>query len=62
MKLAAWMNKTSVGALIKHKVVIKTLKSGKIGYPGLDVYEQEGDLFFEDFSHSSTRLKQECSF
>ena len=27
------------------------LKSGKIGYLGLDVYEEEGDLFFEDLSN-----------
>ena len=26
------------------------LKSGKIGYLGLDVYEEEAHLFFEDFS------------
>ena len=26
------------------------MKSGKIGHLGLDVYEEEGDLFFEDLS------------
>lgn len=41
---------TSRGGLINTKSVIKGLKSGKIGYLGLDVYEEEGDLFFEDFS------------
>ena len=41
---------TSRGALIDTKAVIKGLKSGKIGYLGLDVYEQEADLFFEDLS------------
>ena len=27
------------------------LKSGHVGYLGLDVYEEEADLFFEDLSH-----------
>jgi len=31
--------------------VIEGLKSGHIGYLGLDVYEEEGDLFFEDLSN-----------
>lgn len=43
---------TSCGALIYTKAVIKGLKSGKIGYLGLDFYQQEGDLFFEDFSNT----------
>ena len=30
--------------------MIKALKSRKIGYLGLDVYEQEADLFFQDLS------------
>jgi D-lactate dehydrogenase len=41
---------TSRGALIDTKAVIQGLKSGKIGYLALDVYEEEGDLFFEDLS------------
>jgi D-lactate dehydrogenase len=41
---------TSRGGLIDTVAVIKNLKSGKIGYLGLDVYEEEGDLFFEDVS------------
>ncbi len=41
---------TSRGALIDTASVIKNLKSGKIGYLGLDVYEEEADLFFEDTS------------
>ena len=32
-------------------VVIDALKSGQVGYLGLDVYEEEADLFFEDLSH-----------
>lgn len=41
---------TSRGALIDTAAVINGLKVGKIGYLGLDVYEEEGDLFFEDLS------------
>lgn len=42
---------TSRGALIDTKAVIDGLKSGRIGYLGLDVYEEEGDLFYEDLSN-----------
>ena len=42
---------TSRGALIDTKAVIDGLKSGRIGYLGLDVDEEEGDIFFEDLSN-----------
>jgi len=41
---------TSRGGLIDTKAVVKGLKSGKIGSLGIDVYEQEEDLFFRDLS------------
>ena len=41
---------TSRGAIIDTPAVIQGLKSGIIGNLGLDVYEEEGDLFFEDLS------------
>jgi D-lactate dehydrogenase len=41
---------TSRGALVDTEAVIEHLKAGKVGYLGLDVYEEEGDLFFEDLS------------
>jgi D-lactate dehydrogenase len=41
---------TSRGALIETKAVIKALKKKKVGYLGIDVYEQEEDLFFQDLS------------
>ena len=41
---------TSRGMLLDTVAVIKALKQGKIGYLGLDVYEEEADLFFEDLS------------
>ncbi len=50
MKTGVMLINTSRGALIDTKAVIIGLKSGKIGYLGIDVYEQEGDLFFEDLS------------
>lgn len=50
MKPGVMLINTSRGAVIDTKAVIVGLKSGKIGYLGLDVYEEEGDLFFEDLS------------
>jgi D-lactate dehydrogenase len=41
---------TSRGALVDTRAVIDGLKSGRIGNLALDVYEEEGDLFFEDLS------------
>ncbi|MEO1764306.1 MAG: 2-hydroxyacid dehydrogenase [Cyanobacteria bacterium J06629_18] len=49
-KSGAMLINTSRGGLIDTKAVIDALKSKKLGYLGLDVYEQEGDLFFEDLS------------
>ena len=48
---------TSRGAIINTKDVIKGLKSSKIGYLGLDVYEEEEELFFED--HSETIVQDD---
>lgn len=50
MKNGVMLINTSRGKLIDTKALIKGLKSGKIGYAGLDVYEEEGDTFFEDLS------------
>ena len=41
---------TSRGRLIDTVEVIDALKSGRIGYLGLDVYEEEEEIFFEDRS------------
>ena len=41
---------TSRGALVDTRAVIDGLKSEHIGTLALDVYEEEGDLFFEDLS------------
>lgn len=50
MKPGVMLINTSRGAVIETKAVIDGLKNGKIGQLGLDVYEEEGDLFFEDLS------------
>lgn len=50
MKPGVMLINTSRGAVIDTQAVIVGLKSGRIGYLGLDVYEEEGDLFFEDLS------------
>jgi D-lactate dehydrogenase len=43
---------TSRGGLLDTLAVIEGIKSGKIGYLGIDVYEQEEELFFEDLSNT----------
>ncbi|ADI14619.1 2-hydroxyacid dehydrogenase [Truepera radiovictrix] len=50
MKPGAMLINTSRGALVDTRAVIHGLKSGQIGALGLDVYEEEADLFFEDLS------------
>jgi D-lactate dehydrogenase len=50
MKRGVMIINTSRGALVDTPAVIEGLKSGQIGYLGLDVYEEEADLFFEDHS------------
>lgn len=50
MKQGVMLINTSRGALLDTNAIIKGLKTKQIGYLGLDVYEQEKGLFFEDFS------------
>lgn len=50
MKPGVMLINTSRGGLIDTRSVIDGIKSGKIGYLGIDVYEQEDDLFFQDLS------------
>ena len=50
MKPGVMLINTSRGALIDTSAVIDALKDGIIGHLGLDVYEEEEELFFEDKS------------
>jgi len=50
MKPGVMLVNTSRGGLIDAPAVIDGLKSGRIGSVALDVYEEEGDVFFEDLS------------
>lgn len=50
MKQGVMLINTSRGALVDSKACIGALKTKKLGYLGLDVYEQESELFFKDRS------------
>lgn len=50
MKPGVMLINTSRGALVDTTAALKALKSGQIGNLGLDVYEEEAELFFEDRS------------
>lgn len=52
MKKGVLLVNTSRGALVNTKDVITGLKSKKIAFLGIDVYEQEENLFFKDLSES----------
>jgi D-lactate dehydrogenase len=52
MKDGVMIINTSRGQLIDTKALIKYLKNKKISAAGLDVYEEESEYFFEDFSNS----------
>lgn len=52
MKNHVMIVNTSRGGLIETASVIEGLKEGKIGYLGIDVYEQEEKLFFRDLSEA----------
>jgi D-lactate dehydrogenase len=50
MKRGVMLINTSRGALVNAQAAIDGLKSGRIAYLGIDVYEQEQTLFFNDLS------------
>ncbi|WP_111977795.1 2-hydroxyacid dehydrogenase [Algibacillus agarilyticus] len=52
MKPGVTLINTSRGGLLDTPAIIASLKTGHIGYLGLDVYEQEDKLFFEDRSNT----------
>jgi len=57
MKNGVMLINTSRGEIIKTTDVLEALESGKIGYLGLDVYEYEKGLFFED--HKNDLVKDQ---
>lgn len=50
MKNGVMLINTSRGGLVDTEALIQGLKNKKIGYAGLDVYEEESEYFFEDMS------------
>ena len=50
MKNGVYVINTSRGALVDSEALLEAIKSGKVGGAGLDVYEEETQLFYEDFS------------
>ena len=55
MKPGVMLVNTSRGAVVDAAALIGGLKDGTIGSVGLDVYEEEADLFFEDLSQTFIR-------
>ncbi len=51
LKRGMMLINTGRGALVDTKAIITGLKSGQIGALGMDVYEQEEGVFFEDHSN-----------
>jgi len=51
MKPGIMIINTGRGMLIDSKALIEGLKTRRVGFAGLDVYEEESDYFFEDFSN-----------
>ncbi len=52
IKKSTMIINTSRGAIINTNDAIDALKTEKIGYLGIDVYEKESDLFFKDLSQT----------
>jgi len=65
MKKGVMLINTSRGKLIDTDAAIEALKTGRIGYLGIDVYEQEEKLFFKDLSEmviADDRISRLMSF
>jgi D-lactate dehydrogenase len=50
MKPGAMLINTSRGALVDARALIRALKKGRVGAVGLDVYEEESHLYFQNLS------------
>jgi len=57
MKQDVMLINTSRGGLLDTKAVLKAIKKRKIAHLGIDVYEEESDLFFDD--HSSDIIQDD---
>lgn len=55
MKKGVFIINTSRGALVESESLYNAIRDGRVGAAGLDVYEEESDLFFEDCSNMIIR-------
>ncbi|HWA08493.1 MAG TPA: 2-hydroxyacid dehydrogenase [Opitutaceae bacterium] len=55
MRRGVMLINTSRGALVDTPAVLAALLTGQVGYLGLDVYEDEGELLYEDHSDALLR-------
>ena len=55
LRPGAMLINTSRGGLLDTRSAIAALKTGRLGALGIDVYEEEADLFFEDHSGAVLR-------
>lgn len=55
MKKGVTIINTSRGALIESEPLLKALQDGQVGAAGLDVYEEETEVFYEDCSDTTSR-------
>lgn len=65
MKPGVILSNTSRGPLIDSSALIDGLKEGRIGAVALDVYEEEDDLVYEDFSNEIIQddvISRLCTF
>lgn len=61
IKTGAYLLNTSRGKLVETRALIQALKMGKLGGVGLDVYEEEEGVFFEDLSAEGLPADDELS-
>lgn len=55
MKPGVMIINTGRGKLIRTEDLLEALKDGRVGSAGLDVYEEETDYFFEDYSNLNVK-------
>jgi len=55
MKRGVMLINTGRGALIDNRAAVSALKSGQLGYFGIDVYEEEDSAFFRDSSQEAVQ-------